>query len=57
MNYSKKQLLNFILIIGYFLFLSSVIYKNINLLAVSEILLIPTLLYMIYKNVNKKLNN
>jgi hypothetical protein len=48
---------NLFLIIGYILFLLSIIYGSINLLAISEIVLIPTLFYIFYNNVNKKLNN
>jgi dolichol kinase len=53
----KTNKRNLILIVGYFLFLLSIIYGSINLLAISEIVLMPTLFYIFYKNVNKKLNN
>jgi dolichol kinase len=53
----KTNKRNLILIVGYFLFLLSIIYGNTNLLAISEIVLMPTLFYIFYKNVNKKLNN
>jgi hypothetical protein len=46
-----------LLIIGYTLFLISIITTNIYLLGLCELILIPTLIYIVYKNFNKKLTN